>query len=152
MNRAARRRSAKALKEALDLAIAAQPAWTPFEEVRVDGYTYDSGETTWGNSRYLVYRREVPNRNYEAPPLIHLSIKRHDKLPIHDWRDLQRIKNELIGAEDEAVEIYPAESRLVDAANQYHLWSIKGMRIPFGFGDRLVVAQNTGNAVQRPLT
>lgn len=68
----------------------------------------------------------------------HLSIKRLDKESIHDWRDLQQIKNELCGEECEAVEIYPAESRLVDAANQYHLWVFpEGFRIPFGYQERL---------------
>jgi len=28
----------------------------------------------------------------------------------------------IVGEEHEAFEVYPAESRLVDTANQYHLW------------------------------
>lgn len=64
----------------------------------------------------------------------HLSIKRRDKKPIHDWRALQRIKNELIGEEFEAIEIYPRESELIDEANQYHLWVMSMGRIsPVGF-------------------
>lgn len=58
-----------------------------------------------------------------APEYLYLSIKRLDKAPIHDWRHLQRIKNEICGPEWEAVELYPAESRLIDEANQYHLWA-----------------------------
>lgn len=46
--------------------------------------------------------------------------------------DAQRIKNELLGDEYEACELYPAESRLVDGANQFHLWAING-QFPFGF-------------------
>jgi len=53
--------------------------------------------------------------------MLHLSIKRLDKHPVRDWRHFQRIKNELIGEENEAVELYPAQSRLVDTTNQYHL-------------------------------
>lgn len=65
---------------------------------------------------------------------IHLSIKRIDRKPIHDWRDLQDIKNQLAGPEAAAVELYPAESRIVDTANQYHLWVIKSTTyLPFGF-------------------
>ena len=52
----------------------------------------------------------------------YLSIKRLDREPIGDWRAMQKIKNAIVGAEWEAVEIYPAESRLVDTANQYHLF------------------------------
>lgn len=73
----------------------------------------------------------------------HLSIKRLDKAPIKEWRDMQEIKNELVGPEWEAVELYPAESRLVDTANQYHLWVFIGegqdFRWPFGFNERLVL-------------
>jgi hypothetical protein len=51
------------------------------------------------------------------PDMIHLSIKRRDRKPlgVEHFRDLQRIKNEIIGPEFEAVELYPAESRLVDS-------------------------------------
>lgn len=74
---------------------------------------------------------------------IHLSIKRIDKEPIHDWRDLQQIKNMIVGEETEAIEVYPAESRLVDSANQYHLWVCLGedgesLKIPVGYNERLV--------------
>lgn len=63
-----------------------------------------------------------------------LSIKRRDKKPVHDWRALQRIKNDLVGEEFEAIEIYPRESQLIDEANQYHLWVMPEGRIsPVGF-------------------
>jgi hypothetical protein len=63
-----------------------------------------------------------------------LSIKRRDKKAIHDWRALQRIKNDLVGEEFEAIEIYPSESQLVDEANQYHLWVMpEGQVAPVGF-------------------
>jgi hypothetical protein len=81
----------------------------------------------------------------------HLSIKRLDKEPIHDWRDLQRIKNELIGEEYEAVELYPAESRLVDAANQYHLYAFRdpNVRFQFGYTERGVSEDTFDNSKQR---
>jgi len=68
----------------------------------------------------------------------HLSIKTHDKQARHDWRDMQRIKNELCGSECEAIEIFPAESRVVDTANQYHLYVFQTFKIPLGFNERLV--------------
>lgn len=49
------------------------------------------------------------------------------------WSDLQRIKNELIGAERHSVQIYPRQSRLVDEANMYHLWIMpEGFEPGFG--------------------
>jgi hypothetical protein len=59
----------------------------------------------------------------EGVVLWHLSIKRNDREPIMDWRDLQAIKTAICGAEVEALQIFPAESRVVDTANQYHLYA-----------------------------
>lgn len=86
------------------------------------------------NDKYQVLAREHRTPGIDFPPMVHLSIKRLDKEPIHDWRELQEIKNLIIGRENEAVELYPAESRLVDTANQYHLWVIKDPEIKFPFG------------------
>ena len=93
------------------------------------------GDPTFKNDDYTVVKR------HDESGLFHLSIKRNDREPIHDWRDLQEIKNQLCGRECEAVELYPAESRRVDAANQYHLWCMPrpGMKFDFGFNERLVL-------------
>lgn len=92
------------------------------------------------NSRYQVIKREVGATNDRPHQYAWLSIKRLDREPIHDWRDLQEIKNELVGPECEGIELYPAESRRVDSANQYHLFVILDpkIRLPFGFKERLV--------------
>jgi len=87
-----------------------------------------------------------------SPTVTHLSIKRNDRESVHDWRDLQIIKNTFCGDDAEGVEIYPAESRLVDTSNQYHLWVFPpGTPLPLGFNDgRLVTAAKFGSAKQRP--
>lgn len=105
------------------------------------------GLTIWINCTYQVAARELGNNG------VHLSIKRLDRQVIRDWRDLQWIKNELIGPECEAVELFPAESRLVDQANQYHLTAVRdpSFRFPFGFNDgRLVSEGSIAGSVQRP--
>jgi len=81
-----------------------------------------------------------PSREDNGDPwLVPLAIMRLDGQAIHDWRELQRIKNEIVGDEIEAVELYPAESRLLDTANWYWLWCFAGGgRIPFGFHLRSV--------------
>lgn len=49
------------------------------------------------------------------------------------WREKQRIKNELFGHERVAVEMFPAQSQLVDEAPMYHLWILPpGTTLPFG--------------------
>lgn len=77
--------------------------------------------------------------------MTHLSIRRNDRNGRPSWPDTQQIKNALVGAECEGVELYPAESRLVDVADQYHLWVITNPAFRFGFGfqERLTKADLT---------
>lgn len=84
---------------------------------------------------------------------VRLAVRRKDRQPIHDWRHMQAIKNELVGPECEGVELFPAESRLVDTANQYYMWCCKtpGWRFPFGFGSRAVFEGSVGSSVNRKL-
>lgn len=86
-------------------------------------------EEQWANDKYVVHKRVHKSDVPDVLPMIHLSIRRQDREPARDWRDLQRIKNQLAGPEYEGVEIYPAESRIVDMANQYHIWCF-----PFSLG------------------
>jgi hypothetical protein len=86
---------------------------------------------------------------HDLGPVVWLSIKRRDKEPIHDWRELQEIKNALVGPENEGFEVYPAESRLVDTANQYHLWVFADpkARLPVGFTTRELATSAEAEAV-----
>jgi hypothetical protein len=40
------------------------------------------------------------------------------------WWEMQRIKNEILGEEATAVEVYPPNSEVVDEADMFHIWSI----------------------------
>lgn len=51
-----------------------------------------------------------------------LGIRRHDEKPIRNWKSLQRIKVELGYKNNWAIECFPPEDQLVDAANMYWLW------------------------------
>lgn len=118
------------------------------EQVLETWFSAADDYTVHVNSRYQVLRRQIGEH------AVHLSIKRIDQEPMRSWRDLQRIKNELVGSECEAVELYPAESRLVDSANQYHLFAYTdpALRMPFGFDDgRLVTDTIGGGEGQEPL-
>ena len=88
------------------------------------------------------------------PAMWYLSIKRNDKEVIWDWRELQEIKNVTCGESNEGMQLFPAESRLVDTANQYHLFVIKqpGLFIPVGFPAREVTDIPVANTKQRKLT
>ena len=127
--------------------------WGPWMKGRLPEEIADlkteSGERraeSWVNSAYqvIIWRETNTPDQHSAgrhwPKMVWLSIKRHDKGPMHDWRHLQWIKNDLVGEECEGVELFPAESRLVDQANQYHLWVVEkpGERFPFGYEEREV--------------
>lgn len=87
-------------------------------------YNRLKADEVWINDLYQVnIDRNLEVQAFPGVVVIHLSIKRRDKArPARDWRHLQQIKNELVGPEYEAVELYPAQSRVVDVANQTHLW------------------------------
>jgi hypothetical protein len=90
----------------------------------------------WQNRTYHVVMRELAA--WDGRSLVHLAVSRHDRRPARDWRHLQRIKNQLVGAECEAVELFPAESRLVGTCNVTHLWCATDPAycFPFGYEDR----------------
>lgn len=95
---------------------------------------YEAANELWRNDLYQVQVRRIGDHG------VHINIRRIDGGPIlRDWRHFQQIKNELLGPECEAVELYPAESRKVDESNKYHLWGFDdGRRIPVGFEARNV--------------
>ncbi len=102
------------------------------------------------SASWLLYRNNLYLVVIEmTAPLIHVCIRRHDGKPCANWNHLQQIKSELIGPEHEAVQLFPAESRLINTTNEYHLWvhPTPGYRFPFGFSwDRFVM--ETPNSVQ----
>jgi hypothetical protein len=122
--------------------------WTPFEPT---GLVKD-GMVSFQNSRY-----QVAVRNTEEGLTI-LSIRNLDGSVRRDWRDFQRIKNELAesGSDRYGLEVLPPESELIDTSNQYWIWVLPlGADIPFGFKEgRKVIEDVTPLAdlgvVQRP--
>lgn len=74
--------------------------------------------------------------------IIRLAIGRHDNSKVRSWSDLQRIKNDLVGPERVAVEMFPPQGSLIDQADMYHLWVLpEGFQFPFG------LSSSGGNAV-----
>ena len=82
------------------------------------------------NDRYSVQFFE---KQIDWGLITHLVVRRHDRKPVRLWADMQRVKNELLGQERLAIEVFPPESQLIDAANCYHLWVLpEGFELPFG--------------------
>lgn len=132
-----------------------RPGWQPLRQGIVNPALIDALRTVgdepsgiryeaWGSDRYDVLVRRHPDGR------VHLSIKRNDRSPIRDWRHLQQIKNEILGPETAAVEVFPPESQLVDSANEYHLWHTPEMAESLGGGSRLVMDPATNRANQIP--
>ena len=60
----------------------------------------------------------------------HLRIRRIDDKPVHNWMDLQEIKNDLFGEDAIAIEIYPKKSDFKNGSNTYHIWTWEGITVP----------------------
>lgn len=95
------------------------------------------------NDKYIVILDPAPDD--QASPdenvlrVVHLSIKTADRSHLMDWRDLQQIKTQLCGPHCEGLMLYPDEDRLVDCANQFHIFvpvlkdTGAPVQIPFGW-------------------
>lgn len=123
-----------------------------------DQYNQLKQDEIWVNDLYQVNIARgdnVPN-NLMGVAMIHLSVKRLDKGAIHDWRHMQSIKDSLVGQDNEGFELYPSASRLVDAANQFHMFVFEDptLRLPIGWAARAVesVIPEGSGATQRPIT
>ncbi len=61
----------------------------------------------------------------------HLKIRRRDRQDVRlTWDDLQAIKNEYLGEEVCAVEVFPPASELVDELPIRHLWEVPAESVP----------------------
>jgi hypothetical protein len=80
-----------------------------------------------------VYSVQFFERESRWGVIDHLLIRRHDGKSDIPWLHMQRIKDDLCGAERVAVEVFPPVSQLVDDANCRHIWCLPGgFELPFG--------------------
>lgn len=101
---------------------------------RDDGPKRDGVECEWSNDIYWVTETHIKNGGpvFYNRPIVRLGIQRIDQRACNDWRDFQAIKNDICGPESEAIQLYPAESRLLDPSNYYLLWVLPKGRIDVG--------------------
>ena len=103
-------------------------AKAPYEDYwQSDVAPIEGAHELWADD---VYQVEVTRADKVAV----LSVSRIDGQRGHSWVDLQRIKNAIAGPECEAVELFPAQSRMIDVANKYHLWVVLDHRFRFPIG------------------
>lgn len=95
------------------------------------GQPAEAAEASWAktskceffkNETYLVQIDKMPTHQFKDAEIWLLWISRHDKDFVRDRQDLMAIKNALVGDDVEAVELFPAESRVSDATNRTALY------------------------------
>jgi hypothetical protein len=142
--------------------------WQPLErgerdrdliELMQAGLTFRVIKTeTFANDKWFVIVNEGVGK--EGTPFLHIWIEAHDKRSEPTWAECQAIKNQVLGADQEMVQLYPSERRVMNSANVYHLWGVKGAPLPLGLGlEKLLPnhdgdngGQNDGDGANTPKT
>ena len=97
---------------------------------RIDGH-FRSGRY-FANNRYaaIVVEMAMP----AGGNAVHLLVMPRDNRPGGGWSDLQRVKNEVVGAEVEMYQLHPKATETVDEEHTYHLWGYRDAdwRLPLG--------------------
>lgn len=90
------------------------------------------------HKEFKDYNIQIRAEPYGDEELFWVRVQKKDNSTMAQWQDLQDIKNTFFGPEFEGFQIFPAESRLVDEGNAYHLWVFKDptMRLKYGFKTR----------------
>ncbi len=98
--------------------------WGEWMEVESDHIR--PGSRHWRSKAYGVIVKEVD---------AHVKISIHSWAGIRpSWWDVQRIKNEIVGEDATAVEVYPPQSEVVDNEEVFHIWVVP--RLPFSLHHR----------------
>jgi hypothetical protein len=111
-------------------------------------------DEAWFNDVYYVHVFRYPKDPVfgSRAGMIAIGISSLDGAARHDWRDMQAIKNQIVGPECEGFELFPAESRLLDPNNHYIIWAFPGLkRINVGETERKVRDAHEALAPQRAL-
>lgn len=119
MNRQQRKMSQSHHKKEIKKALSVNE-WTPFEDRTSEAAPkFPSGKLLgfYANNLFSVQCFEVSGVKV-------YGVRRHDQSTNISWETKQRIKNEVIGADVSAVEVFPKVSDLVDQANMYWLWAV----------------------------
>lgn len=103
--------------------------WTPLP---IDSATGLLSKILWATRNDFYIVQAYPSVHALGDGL-HLAISTLDRSGEPPWRDMQRIKDELVGEDCEAVQVYPRQEDVVDQAFMYHLFVMpRSWRLPFG--------------------
>lgn len=98
----------------------------------------------WTNDMYQVNVQKGSNKHYwfhfdadNINQYVYLSIKRRDKEAAFDLEHFQEIKDVLVGKNFMGIELYPNQKRVLDTANQYHMFVFPENFFPVQFTEDL---------------
>lgn len=96
-----------------------EPQPRPWQPLKLVGKCEVTGGDCFESDYYTVTRKRTGS-------VTRLGISNADQSARRDWREFQQIKNELVGPEVVAIEVYPKESEKVDPSNFFLLWCLHG--------------------------
>jgi len=105
--------------------------WGPWETIPLpNGAPLGDG---WCREIRAVHRNRVFSvLQRPAGDAVHLAVCSLSGIR-PSWREMQRIKDELAGESATAVEVYPPQREIVDAADMFHIWVVEPL--PFSLFD-----------------
>ena len=110
--------------------------WTPLREGSFEPPKHsirDEDDRVFVNKTHTVIVSPDRRCDNMMDGWVLLSIRRNDRAAECDWRIFMRIKNEIVGPDREAIQLFPGMRRVVDTANQYFLFVAPAGYI-FGLG------------------
>lgn len=124
MNRQQRRMAQSVHKKEVKQALTSG-SWGQWEDITMDFYEKMLGKFP----EVHRLKKYVKNNIYTAQVIdskegLLLGIRRHDQSTDVPWSHKQRIKNEVLGENFQAIEVFPIQDHLVDDANLYWLWVV----------------------------
>ncbi|MGL5736254.1 MAG: DUF7694 domain-containing protein [Beijerinckiaceae bacterium] len=111
-------------------ALRASGSWGPWETLPLLPGQVGSGG--WASTFTACHRNRVfavLDRRAEAG-VRHLAVSSLSGIR-PTWPEMQRIKDELAGAAATAIEVYPPKAEVIDQADMFHIWVLRG-KLPFG--------------------
>lgn len=111
-NRATRRAADKYFADLI------KQGWGEWEEIPALRWHQSPAKPPVGLVKFVknnIYSVQFVEKTTSWGVVTRLLIRRHDTKTTVPWKDKQRIKNELVGEEATALEVFPPESKLFDS-------------------------------------
>lgn len=104
--------------------------WGPWETLHF--LPGSCGGGGWASEFTTAHRNRVFSvlDRMTGPGIRHLAVSSLSGIR-PTWWEMQRIKDDLAGADATAIEVYPPRTDVVDEADMFHLWVLRG-KLPFG--------------------